>query len=215
VYRIPAEEILLPSTPEVWSVKPMPPVLEEDSDGKVTADLNGPFPSLGLSHEPAAIIMEKTGLSATARPFIPTSQSQAVQKAVTTPHEKACADALKAALAELFRDVGGVMFMLKHFSAYAFSVRLRMPATVKLNEAALKVANKKSYPRQFIVSEARAEGTCAQLTVHYNDGSFGKFESWDICWDFVKKGECKRGDQCRWPHLPGACFTIALEHPPQ
>jgi hypothetical protein len=219
VYRIPAEEEILPSTPEVWSVKPLPPVVEEE-DGKVTADSNGPFPSLGISDEPAAIIISsdvKTTLSAAAQPFVPSSQSKPMaqaQKAITTPHEKSCADALKAALAELFRDVGGVMFMLNHHRAYAFSVRLRMPATVNLSEAAVKVSNKKNYPDQFVVSEARAEGTCAQLSVHYNDGSFGKFDSWDICWDFVKKGQCKRGDACKWPHVPGAYFTIALEHPP-
>jgi hypothetical protein len=222
VYRIPADDALdnVPSTPEVWSVKPMPALMEEE-DGKITADSNGPFPTLGLSEEPHSVITDsseapKTTLNSKARPFVPSSQAQAMpQQQLTTPHEKACADALKAALAELFREVGGVMFMLNRFRAYAFSVRLRMPAAISLNDAAVQVAQKKNYPQQFFVSETRAEGTTVQMTVHYNDGSFGKFDSWDICWDFVKKGECKRGDQCRWPHVPGAYFTISCEHPGQ
>jgi hypothetical protein len=228
VYRYPQDDDL-PSTPEVWSIKPMPAV-EEDNEGaqatKVSADRNGPFPTLGLEDESTATITDpddketgstntSNGLSANARPFVPSKkQTNGNAPQLTTPHEKACADSLKAALAALFRDVGGVMFMLTRFGPYAFSVRIRMPAMTDLQEAAKQIAYKKNYPSEFFVSESSVALPVVHLTVHYNDGSFGGNNSWDICWDFVKNGECKRGANCRWPHIPGAYFTIALENSP-
>jgi hypothetical protein len=225
VYRYPEPDDL-PSTPEVWSVKPMPPVEEEEATTKVVADQNGPFPTLGLDEEPQASITDPTetgstststnGLSANARPFVPSrKQANGTAAQLTTPHEKACADSLKAALAALFRDTGGVMFMLTRFGPYAFSVRLRMPANADLQDAARQIAYKKNYPSQFHVAETSVADPVVHLTVHYNDGSFGGSNSWDICWDFVKNGECKRASNCRWPHIPGAYFTIALENAPQ
>jgi hypothetical protein len=225
VYRYPEPDDL-PSTPEVWSVKPMPPVEEEETT-KVAPDHNGPFPTLGLDEEPHASITDpddkattgstttSNGLSASARPFVPSKkQTNGTAAQLTTPHEKACADSLKAALAALFRDVGGVMFMLTRFGPYAFSVRIRMPVGTDLEEAAKQIAYKKNYPSQFFVSESSVALPVVHLTVHYNDGSFGGNNSWDICWDFVKTGECKRAQNCRWPHVPGAYFTIALETAP-
>ena len=47
-----------------------------------------------------------------------------------------CADALKASLACLFANVQGVMFMLTRFGTYNFSVRLRMPKAVRIEDAA-------------------------------------------------------------------------------
>jgi hypothetical protein len=226
VYRYP-EPDNLPSTPEVWSVKPMPPVEEEETNGKVVADQKGPFPTLGLDDDTQPVITDpddketgstttSNGLSANARPFVPskkqTNGGNAAQ--LTTPHEKACADSLKAALAALFRDTGGVMFMCTRFGPYAFSVRLRMPSGADLRECANQIAYKKNYPSQFFVHESSVALPVVHLTVHYNDGSFGGTNSWDICWDFVKNGECKRGASCRWPHIPGAYFTIALENAP-
>jgi hypothetical protein len=226
VYRYPAEDNL-PSTPEVWSIKPMPPVQEEQETSKVIADQNGPFPTLGLDEEPHASITDpedretgstttSNGLSANARPFVPSKKTTngTSQAQLTTPHEKACADSLKAHLAALFRDVGGVMFMLTRYGAYAFSVRLRMPAHADLHDAAKQIAYKKNYPAEFHVAETSVAPPVVHLTVHYNDGSFGGNSSWDICWDFVKNGECKRAGSCRWPHIPGAYFTIALENAP-
>jgi hypothetical protein len=234
VYRYPAPDNL-PSTPEVWSVKPMPRVEEEEhakvngsAREQVIADQSGPFPTLGLDEEPQASITDpedketgstttSNGLSANARPFVPsqkqkTNGTSAAQ--LTTPHEKACADSLKAALAALFRDTGGVMFMLTRYGPYAFSVRLRFPAQADLQECAKQIAYKKNYPNEFHVADSSVALPVVHLTVHYNDGSFGGNSSWDICWDFVKHGECKRANQCRWPHIPGAYFTIALENGP-
>jgi hypothetical protein len=227
VYRYPEPDDL-PSTPEVWSIKPMPTLAEEET-GKATVvapDQTGPFPTLGLDDEPQASITDpddketistntSNGLSANARPFVPSKkQTNGTAAQLTTPHEKACADTLKASLAALFRDIGGVMFMLTRFGPYAFSVRLRMPAGADLQESATQIAYKKNYPSQFFVSESSVALPVVHLTVHYNDGSFGGNSSWDICWDFVKTGECKRANSCRWPHVPGAYFTIALENAP-
>jgi hypothetical protein len=124
---------------------------------------------------------------------------------------------LKASLACLFANVQGVMFMLTRFGTYNFSVRLRMPKAVRIEDAAKEVAYKKNYPQQFFVSETRIDKNQVMLTVHYDDGSFWRPEGaqWDICWDFAKTGQCKRMGSCKWLHIPPAYFTITIEHPPQ
>jgi hypothetical protein len=102
--------------------------------------------------------------------------------------------------------VQGVMFMLTRFGTYNFSVRLRMPKAVRIEDAAKEVAYKKNYPQQFFVSETRVEKNQVMLTVHYDDGSFGGPEG--AQW---ARG---RGVQ-QWLHIPKAYFTIFIEHPPQ
>jgi hypothetical protein len=193
VYRTPAADAP-PQTPEYWSVQPG----IEAPEGMPSATAEGmPFPTLGLD--------EDVGVG--AYPVVPLP-SPPVQE------ESECIESFKSCLAGMFRHLSGVLFLASREYPFCFNVRLRLPPSAPLEEAAKRVARKGNYPRESL-HIVQAHIRSAQFLVWLQLLPLPKSQ-YNMCWDQTKSpsGTCPKAEmgKCRWNHMPLVTITVALEH---
>jgi hypothetical protein len=155
-----------------------------------------PFPTLGLEEDVGA------GYPVVPLPTPPVQE------------DSECIESFKTCLADMFRHLSGVLFLASREYPFCFNVRLRLPPSAPLAEAAKRVAKKSNYPRDSL-RIVQAHIRSAQFLVWLQLLPLPKSQ-YNMCWDQTKSpnGICPKAEQgkCRWNHMPLVTITVALEH---
>jgi hypothetical protein len=114
----------------------------------------------------------------------------------------------------MFRHLSGVLFLASREYPFCFNVRLRLPPSAPLAEAAKRVAKKSNYPRESL-HIIQAHIRSSQFLVWIQLLPLPKSQ-YNMCWDQTKSsnGVCSKAEigKCRWNHMPLVTITVALEH---